>query len=137
MEPDFSIRNELDSISHRDESLDSVLSRYPESAASKETTPTNAPVIGSMLSNLQSSLGFLHRDNQFIKSKLGDSSDEAGVKLVVGAETLKWIVLLLIILIGLVLFFNNKKKRKNPLKKRLLALETEIRSLKRQNPFNG
>lgn len=135
MEPDFAIRNELDSISHRDDSLDAILSQYSESPT---TTSTGSPsVLNGLLSNLQSSLGFLHRDNQYIKSKLGDS-EESGVKLVIGPDTLKWIVLLLVILIGLILFFQTYKgkKKKNPLKKRLLALESEIKTLKRQNPFH-
>lgn len=142
MERDFSIRNEVDSISHRDESLDQILSRYysEQTATNNKTvTVSDKPnLLESLVTQLQSSVNYLlNRDSH---PKLGEApKEESGFKLVIGPETLKWVALLLFVVIILMLFLSSQKKkgRKNPLKKKILALESEINSLKRRNPFNG
>lgn len=143
MESDFSIRNEIDSISHRDESFDQILNRYGKGNKGKE--PTSTPPVREksqnylelLLSQLQSNINYLFSRN---KSKFGEdpSTESTGFKLVVGPETLKWIALLLFIIIVLILLFKERRpRRRNPLKKKILKLESEIASLKRHNPLSA
>lgn len=140
MEADFSIRKELESISHGDAESAELLSQYYGGVTQKANPSTG--LIGTIASLLSNNHNTLRKDMEKIRHQLGNTtppaSVETGVSLNIGSETLRWIVLFIFILALLFVVYKlyaRKRRKKNPFKRQLLDLEQEVVRLKRKNPL--
>ena len=134
MESDFSIRNEIDSVSTgHDPSMHELLNTYkfppanPSPANYQASYPaggSNEAVLGNLIGQLQGSIQGLSNNNQRQRT-----TNLGGLQLNIDPDVLRWILLLGFLILITWLFMRSNNKRRNPLKRRLKRLEKQMKRL--------